>query len=86
MVRCSFSVVHATDDFSNLVIRDLDQSVSVTNDVENLVAHLFSKGMIQNRTSLLYYDTEGSLDRILHQNGKFVGFAPGPRNREARGL
>ena len=86
MVRCSFSVVHATDDFSNLVIRDLNQSVSITNDVENLVAYLFSNGVIQNHTSLLYYDTEGSLDRILHQNGKFVGFAPGPRNREVRGL
>lgn len=73
-----FEVLETTE--NSLVIQDIGPwgvYPSVTNDAENVVAKLHSDGSLGCRL-LYYYDSEGQMDRILHQNGKFIGFAPGP--------
>jgi len=80
-MRCSYSVVYRAPDKGILVLRDLDQGVSITNDAENLIQHLSSRGEIYRDTSVLYYDTQGTLDYILHDGERFLGFSPGPRRR-----
>lgn len=62
-----------------LVIRDMGPwSVfkSVTNDAENVVETLFEEGYLDNSRRLWYYDSDGNLDELVHEDGKFKGFAP----------
>ena len=73
------------DDFLQrqpLVIRDIgpwDRDLSVTNDAENVVARLAADGRLPKGRRLFYYDSDGQLDELVHDNGKFTRFAPGPR-------
>lgn len=65
-------------DPERLVIRDLGPwSIfpSVTNDAEGVLKRL-SPAPGQR---VFYYDSEGQLDELVHENGRFVRFAPGPR-------
>jgi len=65
-----------------LVIKDVgpwDQHPTVTNDAEAVVEALTSQGYLPEGRRLFYYDSEGTLDEILIKDGRFVGFAPGPR-------
>lgn len=81
MREARFKVLACSDD-APLVIRDLgpwDQHPTVTNDAEGVVARLFRDGLIPGRRRLLYFDSDGNLDELLHDGGKFAGFAPGPR-------
>lgn len=69
---------------SPLTIRDVGPwgtRMSVTNDAEHVVEELWQNGAIQRGGGrLFYYDTEGTLDEILvSPDGRFAGFAPGPR-------
>lgn len=61
-----------------LVIRDLNAGRSVTNDAERVVRELWEQGRLFNERRLFYYDSEGSLDELVHDEGTFVRFAPGP--------
>ncbi len=62
------------------VIRDLsgDDSLSITNDAENVVANVVSLMSYTQGQRLLYYDSDGNLDELKIKDGKFAGFAPGP--------
>lgn len=67
-----------------LVIRDVgpwDRHASVTNDAENVAAELFRAGKLPDGRRLFYIDSDGIKDEILHQGGRFLGFAPGPLPR-----
>ena len=77
MTRCIYSIIRNDEGQNILYIRDEDVGMSVTNDAENVVAELFENGLLNNGKRLFYYDSEGQLDEILHEEGKFTGFAPG---------
>jgi len=67
-----------------LVIRDVgpwDQHPTVTNDAEWVVEELVAAGRLQPGMRLYYYDSEGALDELLVANGRFAGFAPGPKEQ-----
>lgn len=76
-----YEVVTSTPD--TLTIRDVGSSrgLTVTNDAEAVVAALHRDGDLGTRT-LLYYDSVGDLDELVHDGrGRFLGFAPGPGRR-----
>ncbi len=60
--RSSFSVL--SDHKDAVTIQDLNKGMSVTNDAENVVAYLRSKGILTHGKRLFYYDTLGCLDEI----------------------
>lgn len=69
-----------------LIVQDLgpwDRFPTITNAVEELLAGLMEKGLLESGRRLLYYDSENSLDELVldwnQANGtpKFVGFRPG---------
>ncbi len=65
-----------------LLIRDegpWDQHPSVTNDAEHVVLELDLARKLSVGRRLFYVDSEGREDEILHKDGRFLGFAPGPR-------
>jgi hypothetical protein len=67
---------------TKLVIRDVgpwDQFPTVTNDAEDVVDRLVVEGQLPPGRRLFYIDSEGQMDQILVKEGKFAGFAPGPR-------
>jgi hypothetical protein len=48
--------------------------MSVTNDAENVVASLARDGYLTSAKRLLYLDSDGRKDEILHDGKKFRGF------------
>lgn len=54
-----------------LIIRDLNLGrMSVTNDAENVVAHLRETGLLKDNQRLFYYDSESILSEIAwYKNG-----------------
>jgi hypothetical protein len=61
-----------------IVIRDIgpwNQYMSVTNNAENVVRELAPS----STQRIFYYDSEGELDELVHEDGVFQRFAPGPR-------
>lgn len=75
-LRCSF-VVTAVDDDS-VECRDLDGPVSVTNDAEAVCRFLFERFGARR---FFYVDSCGQRDELLHDAGRFTGFAPAPQER-----
>ncbi len=75
-----FQIVRNTPDNGPLVIRDMNsgQAPSVTNGAEEVVANLVDRNLLPPGRRLLYYDSEGQLDEIVVNNGRFAGFKPGP--------
>lgn len=51
-------------------------SVSITNDAENVVREVVER---YGNKRIFYTDTMGNIDELVHENGEFTGFAPGPR-------
>ena len=71
--------------YGQVVIRDIGPwhiHMTVTNDIEHVVAELYDKGILGERQTLLYYDSYGDLDQVLHVGREFVGFAPGGMRAE----
>lgn len=63
-----------------LVIRDLgpwDQYLTVTNAAEQVVEELHGRGLLPAGTRLYCIDSLGACDEIVHEGGRFTGFAPG---------
>jgi hypothetical protein len=52
---------------------DNDVGMSVTNDAENVVADVLRQYPDHR---IIYRDTMGQWDELVHFNGKFTGFAP----------
>ena len=65
-----------------LVIQDVgpwDRHLTITNDPEHVVQKLAADGLLPRGRRLFYIDTDGQKDELLVTDGRFVGFAPGPR-------
>lgn len=79
MSRARYVVVPNESDRECLVIADVGHinGVSITNDAEWVVEHLFKEGLLHEGRRLFYYDSDGRKDEIVVRNGKFSGFAPG---------
>jgi len=80
MKRANYEVV---EDFAPepLIIRDLgpwDRYLTVTNAAETVVDELYSCGALKDGRTLLYIDSNGDMDELVHSEGVFVRFAPGP--------
>ncbi len=76
---CNFETVPEESNADVLVIRDIGPHSTfktVTNDVENVIAFLTENGQLNDGRQLLYYDSDGDRDELLHKGGKFVGFRP----------
>lgn len=66
---------------TRLVIRDVgpwSTHMTVTNDAEGVVSALWDAGLLKRHQRLFYYDSGGELDELLHNEGSFTGFKPGP--------
>lgn len=75
MSHAQFSIV--IDKKDQLVLRDdgpWNVHLTVTNDAEWVVRQVAPQ--LKGRL-LLYFDSEGDLDRLLVKDGKFAGFADG---------
>lgn len=65
-----------------LVIRDENGKTSITNDAEAVVERLYMSGRLPVGRRLFYFDSEGRLDELLHDDaGRFVGYASGPESQ-----
>lgn len=76
MLRSSYtvSVVGTTPQNEKIVfIIDNDAGMTVTNDAENVVLDIL-RNYPNHR--IVYRDTEGIWDEILHRNGEYIGFSP----------
>lgn len=64
-----------------LLIRDVGRQndTTITNAAEEVVAILVKEGRLAKGRRLFYYDSEGEMDEIVVQDGRFAGFKPGPR-------
>jgi len=64
------------DDSRSLHIVDLNLgNKSVTNDVEGVLKELKLKHDLRG-VKITYLDSMGCVDRIVHDNGKFIRFEP----------
>lgn len=52
---------------------DSDPTMSVTNDAEAVVEEVVK---LHGDHPIVYRDTEGRWDQLVHQNGEFTRFAP----------
>ena len=74
-MRAMIETVENCED--KLVIRDCgdwSRVPTVTNDAEGVVKWLYDNKLLSSGKRLLYYDSEGSLDELVHRDGRFVGF------------
>ena len=76
-IRASFTLQHH-DRVVALIDRAVEQqTMSITNDAENVVAYLHAEGVIDGKTRLIYRDTEGRWDELMHDgHGHFIDFRP----------
>jgi len=66
----TFEVVKVTDEM--VWIRDLDAGRSVTNDAERVCDEL---AIEYGNRRIVYRDTDGNWDELVHEHGKFLSFA-----------
>jgi hypothetical protein len=86
MNQANYELVHEESTPELLVIRDVgpwDQYMTVTNAAETVVYTLWALGHLPAGRRLYYYDSLGSLDELLHQEGVFKGFRPVMVHHEA---
>ncbi len=79
-LRCRYRFVKINS--REVVIRDIgpwSEFMTITNDVEALVEHMYEVHQLFRNQRLFYYDSEDQLDEIIHKQNEFVRFAPGPK-------
>ena len=83
-LRSNFSLVFNTPEW--VLIRDNaneTQTMSVTNDAENVVKFLKENALLFKDTVLYYIDTDGRVDILEHDgNGNFTEFKAGFNNED----
>ena len=78
MMKPSYCIIEEYDD--RILIEDLaNQHItpSITNKAEEVIEELADSGKLSNHQRLYYIDTDGRVDVLKHNNGKFTGFAFG---------
>lgn len=70
-MKCSFTIAKVTSDAVFLI--DNDEGMSVTNDAENVVAYCLKE---HGTKRIIYRDTEGRWDELMHDGVSFTGFSP----------
>ena len=74
-IESKFNIVFQNSQY--VYIEDIGLvSKSVTNDAEAVLLILSEQHNLGNRR-LIYCDSGGQIDEILHDHGKFKGFSPG---------
>ena len=76
MLRASYRVDRVTEGSplgKMVFIIDNDEGMTITNDAENVVEDVLSHYPDHR---IIYCDTDGNWDELLHWNGKFAGFKP----------
>lgn len=76
-LRSSFNIEEIKENY--VLIKDnsnMTETMSVTNDAENVIGFLYGRGILANRR-LFYIDTEGRVDELKHNGNHFQSFAPG---------
>jgi len=83
-----FVIIPSESDHGKLTIQDVGhlRGKSITNDVEAVVESLTREGLLLDDRRLFYYDSDGQLDEIIHKDGYFVDFVPGPREEAKHAL
>jgi hypothetical protein len=79
--RARFMLVTQECTADQVVIRDVGpwhRHPTVTNDAEAVAAWMLAFGGLRPGMRLFYYDSEGRKDEMIVQNGRFLGFRPGP--------
>jgi len=71
MARARYDVVSITPEI--VTVQDENGPVSVTNDAETVVREVAEQ---YPGKRIWYFDSDGNLDELLHDNGVFKGFAP----------
>ena len=74
-IKPNYSIVR--EDESIIILRDLgpwSKYLTITNGAEEVIEELNALGRLTNKKRVLYYDSDGFLDEIAHQDGKFRGF------------
>jgi hypothetical protein len=69
-MKASYLYVGSND--TTVYIADMNIGMSITNDAEAVVAKLLPK--IKGKR-IVYKDTEGSWDELVHNGREFIGFA-----------
>lgn len=80
-IRSRFDTDMRDGNILRVIDRGGDTDMSVTNDAENVVAWLHQMLDLSDKR-VEYVDSEGRVDRLLHDGGVFTGFAPGPWPQE----
>ena len=75
-MKATYTVERVTYDPSHVsigivYIRDENTGMSITNDAEAVVADVLSK---YPNHRIIYRNTDGTRDELLHRHGKFTGF------------
>jgi hypothetical protein len=83
MSEANFEIVDYMTTTDVLVIRDLDNSRTITNDAKNVVEKLAAQGLLPDGRRLFYFDTMGRLDEIVVEHGQFKCFSPLPQHKHA---
>ena len=68
-------IVNQTDNSVHILDLNLGR-MSVTNDAENVLAEIHKEIDLTGR-AVTYRDSEGQVDRLIHDKGEFLRFAPG---------
>lgn len=75
-MRSRFYVQDVTDDAVYIVdLANECGTMSVTNDAENVTENV---AISFGNRRIFYRDTDGNWDELVHDNGRFLRFAPGP--------
>jgi len=72
MAKADYEIVKASDDVIYIVDLDVN-GVSVTNDARNVVAEI---AVEHPGRQIIYRDTLGRWDEIVHLDGEFEAFRP----------
>jgi hypothetical protein len=68
---------------NTVLIQDSGYGISITNSAENIIEDLFNKKLLDNKKKCFYIDTNGNVDELIHENGKFIDFKFGFSDVEA---
>ena len=82
--RSDFSLVMNTPDWVLISDNAIEQqTMSVTNDAENVVTYLKEHAILIGDSILYYIDTDGMVDILEHDGkGNFTGFKHGFNSKE----